>query len=433
MTESSTVVMPPHPGLDHLTNVEELKHKCPAFSAGCPYANMEEVDHLAVSFGEVSKCPAFQKGCPFSNRSKEEIQKMMSEIPQQHPVLNINELPSCEEGIVLVKLLNQFLTEAQRETLFGRHEVAPVKSEEEEILEDPELAAAMREGTKVVHRAAETSVFTKRFLKGEINRDEYGRYLTSLYFVYKAMEDLLRKYKDDPIVQIIHFPHELDREQALLRDLEFYYGKDRVAEVINPAAMTPAVKTYVQAMENACATNCSLLIAHSYSRYLGDLSGGQILAKRLKKHVLKLEENDSAWDSNQGLEFYYFENIGNQAEFKAFYRERLNAAKVSARTRDLIVAEAVKSFELNIAVFDEVQALSEANKLVPTIDAGASEQEEQEIVGLEEIDVKIDSVRSVRSGKGCRCSGLHWGTGMSIAVAVVAIGAAAYHQYSRRK
>lgn len=32
---------------------------------------------------------------------------------------------------------------------------------EPEYLEDPQLASAMREGTKVVHRAAETSVFTK--------------------------------------------------------------------------------------------------------------------------------------------------------------------------------------------------------------------------------------------------------------------------------
>ncbi|KAG0168484.1 hypothetical protein DFQ28_006946 [Apophysomyces sp. BC1034] len=431
MSENATAVIPPHPGLDHLTNVGELKHKCPAFSSGCPYASFEEVDSLAVSFGEVSKCPAFQKGCPFSNKSKDEIQSMMSQIPKEHPVLNINELPSCDEGIVLVKLLNQFLTEAQREMLFGNNEAAPAKSEEDDILADPELASAMREGTKVVHRAAETSIFTKRFLKGEINRDEYGRYLTSLYFVYTSMEELLEKYKDDPVVQIIHFPTELSRRESLLRDLEFYYGKDRVAELIDPATMTPAVKTYVQAMEDACTANCSVLIAHSYSRYLGDLSGGQILAKRLKKCVLRLEEGESAWDSNQGLEFYHFENLGNQAEFKAFYRERLNAAKVNARTRDMIVSEAVRSFELNIAVFDEVQELSEANKLVPTVDPAA--EDEQEIISLEEVDVKIETVRSVAPKKGCRCSGRHWVAAITVGVAVVAIGAAVYQQYARRK
>lgn len=34
---------------------------------------------------------------------------------------------------------------------------------------------------------------------------------------------------------------------------------------------------------------------------------------------------------------------------------------------DLIVAEAIYSFELNIALFDEIQELSDANKLVPTL------------------------------------------------------------------
>lgn len=52
---SPDTVMPPHPGLDGLANMEELKHLCPAFSKGCPYAVLEEVDSLAVSHGELSR------------------------------------------------------------------------------------------------------------------------------------------------------------------------------------------------------------------------------------------------------------------------------------------------------------------------------------------------------------------------------------------
>lgn len=69
------------------------------------------------------------------------------------------ELPSCEEGVALVKVLNQFLTVAQLDNLFGENR--PDFEQEEPILEDPQLAQAMREGTKVVHRAAETSIFTR--------------------------------------------------------------------------------------------------------------------------------------------------------------------------------------------------------------------------------------------------------------------------------
>jgi heme oxygenase len=173
----------------------------------------------------------------------------------------------------------------------------------------------------------------RRFLKGDINADEYGRYINSLYFVYKNMEELLAKYKDHNVVRIIHFPHELNRTESIVKDLEYFYGEDRVAELVNPESMTPAVKKYVQAMEDACAKSPALLIAHSYSRYLGDLSGGQILSKRLKKSVLKLNENDGSWDTIEGLNFYLFNNLGNQTDFKNFYRERLNAAKVDQVTR----------------------------------------------------------------------------------------------------
>jgi heme oxygenase len=56
-------------------------------------------------------------------------------------------------------------------------------------------------------------------------------------------------------------------------DLAFFYGEDRVASLTDPETMTPAVKGYVEAMKDACKINPALLVAHSYSRYLGDLSG----------------------------------------------------------------------------------------------------------------------------------------------------------------
>lgn len=147
------------------------------------------------------------------------------------------------------------------------------------------------------------------------------------------MEELLEQYKQHPVVEIIHFPFELNRREALEKDLEFFYGADLVPSLIKDDTMTPAVAKYVQAMKDACAKSPALLIAHSYSRYLGDLSGGQILSKRLKKTILKLDENDGSWDTTEGLNFYHFENLGNQADFKNSYRERLNAAKVDQQTR----------------------------------------------------------------------------------------------------
>ncbi|KAI7859255.1 hypothetical protein BDC45DRAFT_432849 [Circinella umbellata] len=343
----------PHPGLDQLADTEELRSQCPAFATGCPYAKVES--HVISGFSDLSKCPAFKEGCPFSNKNKEEIRSLFSDMPKEHPNINIQKSAESPEGAILVQMLNQIVSDS-----------AMGQDLNSQILEDPQLAAAMREGTKAAHKAAENSIFTKRFLKGDINRDEYGCYITSLYFVYNSMESLLEKHKDNAAIKTIYFPVELSRVNTLLQDLEFFYGKDKLAQVTDPSTMTPAVREYVKAMERACEINPALLVAHSYTRYLGDLSGGQILAKRLKKHILNLSEGDGNWDSNDGLQFYNFSNIGNHNAFKEEYRERLNKTPVDKNTRDLIVAEAIRSFEVNIGLFDEVQVLSEQNKLVPT-------------------------------------------------------------------
>ena len=74
------------------------------------------------------------------------------------------ELPSCHEGELLVQALNTFLSQIRQEAekFNGESsETAEETLEPIEFLQDPQLAAAMREGTKVVHRAAENSVFTR--------------------------------------------------------------------------------------------------------------------------------------------------------------------------------------------------------------------------------------------------------------------------------
>jgi heme oxygenase len=245
------------------------------------------------------------------------------------------------------------------------------------------------------------------------------------------MEELLEQYKDHMVVSIIHFPHELNRKESLERDLEFFYGQERLVELTNPENMTPAVQEYVKALKDACEKNPALLIAHSYSRYLGDLSGGQILSKRLKKHVLHLDENDSSWDTTEGLNFYNFNNLGNQTDFKNFYRERLNAAKVDQQTRDLIVSEAVYSFELNIQLFDEIQELSDAGKLIPSII-----QEEEIIVELKEevIEIQVSNGNTVPTKCSKKAtSATTWVATATVCIAAVAIGATVYQRYYSQK
>lgn len=61
-----------------------------------------------------------------------------------------------------MQALNAFLSQIRRDAeSFGTDGDATKESEPIEFLEDPQLAGAMREGTKIVHKAAENSIFTK--------------------------------------------------------------------------------------------------------------------------------------------------------------------------------------------------------------------------------------------------------------------------------
>ena len=85
-------------------------------------------------------------------------------------------------------------------------------------------------------------------------------------------------------------------------------------------------------------------IAHHYTRYLGDLSGGQIIRDRAERTWGFARKGD-------GVRFYVFEGIGNPAAFKRGYRELLDAVRADDLEKQRIVAECKRAFALNTAVF----------------------------------------------------------------------------------
>ncbi|KAF9161057.1 hypothetical protein DFQ27_002686 [Actinomortierella ambigua] len=204
------------------------------------------------------------------------------------------------------------------------------------------LAVDLKEGTKVVHADAERSKFIKYFFKGEITPAIYGRFLISLYHVYTALETALDKCKDNANIQLIYYPVELARKEALEQDLEFFNGPDW-REMLSP--VSPAQQAYIDAIRRCADTKPELLIAHSYVRYLGDLSGGQILAKKLQKY------NDLP--DGLGVAFYYFDRIEDKDGFKENYRKRLNQVEVDDETHLAIIEESKQTFIRNIDIFAE--------------------------------------------------------------------------------
>jgi heme oxygenase len=204
------------------------------------------------------------------------------------------------------------------------------------------LATKLREGTKKSHTMAENVGFVKCFLKGVVEKESYRKLVANLYFVYSAMEEEMERHQNHPILSRVYFP-ELNRKASLEQDLHYYYGANW-REHVSPS---PAAQDYVQRIRDVSNTQPELLIAQSYTRYLGDLSGGQIL-KGIAQRGMNLSDG-------QGTAFYEFEDIPDEKAFKATYRQALDELPIDDAMADQIVDEANAAFGRNMAMFNELE------------------------------------------------------------------------------
>ena len=197
-------------------------------------------------------------------------------------------------------------------------------------------------GTKKSHSAAENTSFVASFLRGVVDKESYKKLVSDLYFVYSAMEEEVDKLKDHPIIGQLQLS-DLKRVNALEQDLRFFYGP------IWRSLVTPseACNQYVNRIREVAKNEPELLVGHHYTRYLGDLSGGQIL-KGIAEKSLELK-------NGQGLKFYDFEKIEDTKAYKAGYRGILNDLSIDQHQADAIIVEANYAFRLNMYMFDTLE------------------------------------------------------------------------------
>lgn len=205
------------------------------------------------------------------------------------------------------------------------------------------LAEKLRIGTTKSHSMAENVSFVKSFLGGVVDKKSYRKLLGNLFFIYSAIEEEIEANKDHEVIKFIYYP-ELYRKKSLINDLKYYYG-DNWFQLIQPSVAT---QLYVDRIHKISYNSPELLIAHSYTRYIGDLSGGQIL-KKIAKSAMNLPEN-------LGSSFYDFDLIKDEKLFKNQYRNSLNNIPLNQLEVDQIISEANVAFSLNMKIFQELNS-----------------------------------------------------------------------------
>ncbi len=202
------------------------------------------------------------------------------------------------------------------------------------------LAARLREATQALHRVAESSGVMQQLLQGRIEAGAYCLLARNLHALYAALERALDRHAALPVVAPIRFPG-LFRTSALEQDLRCLHGANWAA-----LPLTAAMREYAARIEEIAAVRPALLSAHAYVRYMGDLSGGQILREIVRR---ALGRRDGA-----GTAFYAFGDAVEAGAAKAQFRSALDALPVDAAGADAIVAEANAAFGRHVLLFTEL-------------------------------------------------------------------------------
>lgn len=202
----------------------------------------------------------------------------------------------------------------------------------------PSVVTALYLRTKALHLEAERTGFVADMLRGAASRQGYTLLLRNLLPAYLNIEEGLERHRDNPVLRPLS-RYRLARAPAIAADLAAL-----AAGASFP--LLPEGEAYARTIARAAEGDGSRLIAHAYTRYLGDLNGGQIV-KRLLEKSLGLGAHE--------LAHYDFSAIGEPATLKAGYRQALELAGAAAADPEAIVAEGVLAFECNIALSVAVQ------------------------------------------------------------------------------
>jgi len=161
-------------------------------------------------------------------------------------------------------------------------------------------------------------------MKGELASDAYFDYIAQLAPIYEALE---KWDSDSPF-----FDRRLDRFERIISDLEYVGSRIVCNETIE----------YVNHINELIKNKDEpRLLAHHYTRYLGDLSGGQAIGALVARNM-SIPPNF--------LSFYDFEDIGDRVRYKETYRQNLDTL-VAEEDYETFIAEAILAFEFNRKIF----------------------------------------------------------------------------------
>ncbi|KZO92718.1 heme oxygenase-like protein [Calocera viscosa TUFC12733] len=231
------------------------------------------------------------------------------------------------------------------------------------------VSELLRTGTKRAHEDVEHSPGAARLAKGELSKEEYARWCVALWCVYDALETALSEQSYNHVLSPTFHPALLSRASPLSSDISSLLSSP--AWQSHPAASsllssppTP-LQAYVGRLTQLAQEQPERLLAHAYVRYLGDLSGGQIIRRRLAKQLSlsSLSASSGAKEDDAptpGLTFFEFPRLDGQGradtqemrKIKDWFRRGMDeGVGEDEELKQQLVDEANEAFRLNAGLF----------------------------------------------------------------------------------
>ena len=182
----------------------------------------------------------------------------------------------------------------------------------------------IKELTKEIHQNAERQEFVKTLMSGTIHPELYATYLYNQLQCYAVLEkysmhnDLFRQTPN------------LQRAEKIDRDFKKIWSKEE------KPVITDSTKEYVKHIETI-SEDPEKLYAHIYVRHCGDLSGGQMISKKVPVKG-------------------YYDFLGKGQEYKRIVKEIINEYLNTYQIN--VMAEVTYCFESATELFKEMNEIN---------------------------------------------------------------------------
>jgi heme oxygenase len=210
-------------------------------------------------------------------------------------------------------------------------------------MSDP-FSARLKASTATIHDEVEHTTFMVDLMEGRLDARAYALLLKQYDVIYAVLESKSREFANDPVFAPFHDTN-LFRAERIAADLAALDGTE--------LPVMPSARTYAAHLDGL--DRPEQVIAHHYTRYLGDLSGGQAIGTLMGRHYDLQPEALTMWD---------FSALGKTKPYKDAYRRLLDEVASTGGNDEIVIAETMEAFRLNGDLLVDLTEATE-NRAVP--------------------------------------------------------------------